>query len=76
MDFPLIRVGFSEDSGGELFVAEAVGVGLGTGFTFNFDVAVGCAVVGCVVLLIEELVVEECWYWVMTKVEGVRTRGG
>ena len=57
MYFALIRVGFTEDSGGELFVAEAVGVGFGTGFTFDFDVAVGRAVVGCVVLWIEELVV-------------------
>ena len=57
MYFALIRVGFTENSGGELFIAEAVGVGFGTGFTFDFDVAVGRAVVGCVVLWIEELVV-------------------
>lgn len=54
MHFPLIGVGFPDDGSGEFFVAEAVGVEFGVGFTFDLDVAMGCAVVGCVVLLIKE----------------------
>lgn len=54
MHFPLIRVGFPDDGSGEFFVAEAVGIGFGVRFTFDLDVAMGCAVVGCVVLLIKK----------------------
>lgn len=52
MHFPLFGVGFPDDGGGGAdFVAEAVGVGFGVRLTFDLDLAVGCAVVGCVVLL-------------------------
>ena len=51
MHFPLFGIGFADDSGGgEDFVAEAVGVGFGVRLAFDLDLAVGCAVVGCVVL--------------------------
>ena len=51
MHFPLFGVGFPDDGGGgEDFVAEAVGVGFGVRLTFDLDLAVGCAVVGRVVL--------------------------